>query len=83
MSTIKIKRARALSTIGACPGSFDAMLAHVPGDVREALTSAQLAHMIDGLWRACGASKAIATQDACAEGAIWDAQSCRMREIAA
>lgn len=83
MSQIKIKRARAAATIGRYPASFDAMLARVPADVVAALTSAQLAQMLDALADACDASKALAARDACDEGAIWDARANRLREIAA
>lgn len=67
---------------GRCPATFEAMLAHVPADIRAALTGAQIGRMIDALAAACDQSKAIANRDACDEGAIWDAQRSTLREIA-
>lgn len=81
MSQIKINRAFAKSSIGAYPSSREAMLDYIPAGVIAALTSAQLADMLDAMWRACQDAKRIAAQDAVADGAIWDGQ--RMREIAA
>ena len=82
MSQIKINRARKLSKIGNNYGSFDAMLAAVPAGVIAALSSAQLATLIDANWSLAQASKGIAERDACAEGAIWDARRGTLREIA-
>lgn len=82
MSQIKINRARKLSKIGATHGSFAAMLATVPAGVIAALSSAQLASLIDANWSLAQASKRIAERDACAEGAIWDGQRSNLREIA-
>lgn len=80
--TIKIKRAMRLAVIGTCPASAEAMLDMIPADIQASLTARQIAGMMDALWRACGASKAIAAQDAIAEGGIWDAARGVMREIA-
>lgn len=77
MHSIKIKRALKLSTIGSCSGSAIAMLDAIPQSVVAALTSAQLADLIDANWRLAGASKAIAERDAVAEGAVWDARNQR------
>lgn len=72
MSKIKIRRAQKLSKIGDCYGSFAAMLDGVPATV-----------VIDAMWSVAGASKAIADREACSNGFVWDARSCRARNLAA
>ena len=79
---IKIKRARKLCSTGKYPDSFAAMLALVPCDVQAALTSHELAAMIDVLWAACERSKAIAERAACSHGYIWDSRRQVMGDIA-
>lgn len=80
--SIKVNRALRLSTIGAHPLSTDAMLAHIPPSIIETATARAIADLLDSLWRACQASKAIASRDACSEGAIWDARRQTLRETA-
>lgn len=81
--SIKINRALKLASIGANPDSAAAMLEVIPAEAIKAVTAHQLAAMLDAVWRACQASKAIATREALDEGAIWDAGRGRLREIAA
>lgn len=83
MHQIKIERARKLSSTGAYPATFDAMLGHVSAEIVSSVTSRQLARIIDDLFVASQAAKAIAEADAITEGAIWDARQQRLREIAA
>ncbi|MBX3482563.1 hypothetical protein [Phenylobacterium sp.] len=83
MHSIKINRALRQAEIGHFPGSAEHMLSYVPDVLRSALTSDELAIALDMLWTACLASKALAERDAIAEGAIWDAEAQRLREIAA
>ena len=83
MHTIKIKRALRLSTIGSCHYSAMAMLDAIPETVVAALTSAQIAELIDANWRLAQASKAIAEREIVAEGAVWDARTERMIELRA
>jgi len=71
MSQIKITRARKSSAIGANPETFAAMLAYVPTDVVNSLTSKLLAAQIDAIWQACGASKMIASREAIENGAVY------------
>lgn len=81
--TIKINRARKLSAIGDVPGSFYAMVERVPAAVTAAITSRQLADMVDAMWAACQEAKALAEKEAIDQGAVWDARSQRLRGIAA
>lgn len=83
MSKIKIDRARKASKIGKFPRSFNAMVAAIPSEAISALTSKQIAIMIDAIWDACQRSKGIAERDACTEGAVWDAKAGKLREISA
>lgn len=59
------------------------MLDAIPAEVVAALTSRQLAALLDAMWQTACASKALANREAIAEGAIWDARRGQMREIAA
>lgn len=81
--TIKINRARKLSVIGNTPGSFYAMIERIPATVTGAITSRQLADMVDAMWAACQEAKALAAKEAIDQGAVWDARSQRLRGIAA
>lgn len=83
MSDLKISRARKLSKIGDCHGTFAAMASHVSVTVADAVSSRTLATIIDDLYDASQAAKAIAVTDAIAEGAVWDARQERHRNIAA
>lgn len=58
----KIRRALEIAEIGARPNSAAAMLGYIPPEVVEKLSSALLATMIDNLWGACVASKAVAAR---------------------
>jgi hypothetical protein len=82
ISAVKYNRAMSKSAVGRYPASASAMLERVPEGVALALTSTQLAAMLDAMWGACQEAKGIAARDAIAEGAIWDARSQRLREIA-
>lgn len=79
---IKIARAKALSTIGDCHNSFDAMLAYIPAGVLKTLPAKRLAQMVDGLWLACGATRAIAARDAIEDGFVWDERAQRAINLA-
>ena len=83
LSQIKINRAMARARVGRYPGSARAMLDLIPATVAAALTSAQIAELLDAMWTASGASKALALADALDEGAIWDARRQCLREITA
>lgn len=83
MSTIKVNRALKIATIGDCPGSASDMLGLIPAAVIQQVNSRTLAALIDGMWQACQASKAIAAREAIDEGAIWDARRERMVELVA
>ena len=82
ISRVKISRASKMSAIGNCPGSYAAMLDAVPAAVLDALSSRQIATLVDAVWRACEQSKSIAIAAAVDEGAVWDARSQKFREIA-
>lgn len=92
----KVNNALALSRIGGWTGSNDhdtmqgpchasalAMLDAIPDEVIAALPARLLAQLIDANWALAQQSKAIAAAEAIAEGAVWDARSQRLREIAA
>ena len=79
--SIKIERARKLSLTGNYPASFGAMLAAIPASIVDALTSRQLAELIDANWTLAQASKAIANREALAEGAVWDARAQAFRSL--
>lgn len=83
MSQVKINRAMKMARIGSNPGSASDMLAAIPASTIAGLTARQLAELLDAMWSLAQASKAIAARDACAEGAIWDAQAQQMRELRA
>jgi hypothetical protein len=72
LSIIKYRRAKAHSAIGNLPGSFDAMWGHIPADVRKALTSREIAAMIDGLWQCANESKAEAEREVVWNGFVWN-----------
>lgn len=79
----KVKRALRMSFIGANPGSAAAMLDSIPAEVVDALPARLIALMLDANWRLAQESKVIALCDAVSEGAIWDARSQKLRDIAA
>jgi hypothetical protein len=81
--SIKYRRAKALSAIGNLPGSFDAMWGHIPAEVRKALTSRQIASMIDGLWQCANASKAEAEREAVRNGFVWNEANGKIVALAA
>lgn len=81
--SIKISRALAQSGVGRYPGSAHAMLAAVPESIVAALTSRQIADMLDAMWSACQTAKADANREAVDEGAVWDARRQTLRELAA
>ena len=79
----KYNRAKTMSKIGDNHGSFDAMWAHIPATVVEALTSRQLAAMVDGLWDCAGLSKKLACVEAIENGFVWDHNRNVARDLAA
>lgn len=81
MHDIKVNRALRLSKTGRYPASANAMLAHVPEAVIATIPGQQLAELIDAMWDCAQASKALAAREILAEGAIWDGQRQRLREI--
>lgn len=58
-----IDRAMRKSETGRYPATWEAMLRHVPQSVIEALTSAQLADLIDGMERLARNSRAIGAKE--------------------
>lgn len=82
MSTVKVNRALALASVGRNPASASDMLAAIPQAIIAALTSRQIAELMDAMWHACQRSKALAAQDAIDEGAIWDARRQQLVELA-
>lgn len=68
MHSIKINRALKLSTIGDCGGSADDMLRMIPAATVARLRSRELAELLDAMWTACSASKAIAAREIIDEG---------------
>jgi len=82
-NSIRVKRALALSQIGAYPGSAQAMLNAIPPAVVAALPARLIAELLDANWRLAQEAKAIAEKDAIQEGAVWDATTVRHREVAA
>ncbi len=81
MSQIKINRALLKAKIGSYPSSASAMLDYVPLSVRDTLTSSQLAEMLDALWEACQAAKAIANREVVSDGAVWNARNEQFVEL--
>lgn len=81
MSTLKIKRALRLATIGNCPASAAAMLQAVPASVTKKLTSRDLATLLDANWRLAQTSKSLASREAIAEGGVWCASQQRFMEL--
>jgi len=79
---VKYDRATAKAAVGKFPGSRDAMWAAIPVDVIGALTSTQLAHLLDAMWGACQEAKRIAEAEVVSNGAVWDARHQRLRELA-
>lgn len=78
---IKINRARKLSATGRYPGTCDAMLKHISRDVAAAVPARILALIIDDLYDASQAAKAIADREAVAEGVVWDAGRLQLRDL--
>lgn len=56
----KIRRALEKAAIGARPNSAAAMLGYIPETVIEKISSELLAELVDNIWGACVASKAVA-----------------------
>lgn len=83
MSKIKVHRASKISKIGACRLSFAAMIARIPADVAAALTSRQIAFMVDAMWDACQEAKCFSEAECIAQGAVWDAKNKRFHDLAA
>lgn len=81
MSSIKITRALRKAIIGDCHESASAMLAAIPDSVIAALSSSQLAEMLDAAWRLSCTAKAIAEREAIANGGVWDERRQAFREI--
>ena len=81
MSQIKINRARQISIIGNCSGSFAAMLEAIPTSVIARLPSREVAALIDANWRLAQASKSIAAQDALFDGGVWDSSAQSFRAL--
>lgn len=81
--SIKINRALRQSSIGTNPASASAMLAGIPASIIEAVTSRQLADLLDANWSLAQETKALAALAWIDEGAIWDARQQRLRDIAA
>jgi hypothetical protein len=74
MMSIKIERALRKSRIGDYPSSAGAMLDAVPDTVVAALSSDQLAALLDALWHSCQLSKTIARREAIETGGVWCAR---------
>ena len=80
--SIKINRAQKLTSIGKYPGTWAALLAHVPAELRNTLTARQIAQTVDALWACAQASKAIADREAIADGGVWDARRQQFHDLA-
>lgn len=80
---IKLARARRLAKAARYPATYDAMLDYVPEAAVAKLTGAEIAAVVDALRATAIDAKALAAREACAEGAIWDARTQRLREITA
>lgn len=81
--TIKINRARSLSSIGNTPRTFDAFVESIPATVVGTLSAAQLAALLDAMYQFGQKSKQLAEQEALSNGGIWDHSSGTFRAIAA
>ena len=81
MHSTKILRALGKAKVGSFPRTSTAMLDHVPASAVSALTSTQLAELLDGMHALAQASKAITESDVLAEGAIFDPNQLALREI--
>ncbi len=79
---VKYDRAMAKAHVGCFPGSAAAMWDRIPRDAIDALTSTQIAHLLDAMWDACQEAKLLAEAEAVSNGAVWDAQNQRLREVA-
>lgn len=78
----KINRAQKHSKIGDNGGSFTAMLGYVPPAALDKLSARDIAALVDAFWDCALASKALANQEALAEGAVWDAKAGILRALA-
>ena len=61
--TSKTNRALKLSKVGRYYGTAHAMLNRIPDSVVSALTSAQLADLLDAMWSTCEDTKRIADRE--------------------
>lgn len=80
--SIKLTRARRLSDTGRYPGTYDALLDHMPCDLIARLTAAEIAVVIDTMYRCSARAKALAERDAITEGCVWDARHRKLVELA-
>jgi hypothetical protein len=79
--SIKYLRARKMSVIGSCPGSFDAMWAAIPAPARAQLSGHQMAALVDGLWQLASASKRLADIETISNGFVWDYNQSHVRDL--
>lgn len=81
--SIKLSRARRLCDTGRYPATYDVLLDHVPDALIDRLTAAEIAEMIDAMYRCSARAKALAARDAIDEGCVWDARRQRLVELQA
>lgn len=81
--SIKLNRARSLSSIGSTPRTFDAFVGSIPGTVVNRLSAAQIAAIIDAMHQVGQTSKHLADQEAVENGGVWDHRRNAFRPLAA
>lgn len=80
-SAIKINRAARLTDVGRYPGTFARALDHIPQTLRDQLTAAQIAAVIDAVDAAFRAGRNFAGRNTVAEGGIWDESTQKFRKL--
>ncbi len=70
--SIKINRAAKHSKVGGLPSTFRSLLAYIPPELLDAMTSRQIGLTIDALYDCAQESKAIAVREAIDEGVVCD-----------
>lgn len=83
MHTIKLARARRLSSTGNYPATYDALMEHLPPCVISKLTAREIATMMDALYSATAEAKALQDRANCDQGAVWDSRRQQLISLAA
>jgi hypothetical protein len=81
MHSTKVIRALSKAKVGGYPRTSAAILNHIPASAVSALTSTQLAELLDGMAALAKASKATAEAEVLQEGAIYDPNQMALVEI--